>query len=489
MKREVCKMATKNSIGSRIQALKANIDGMTADEVQDRIEELTRERIAEIRQTPTTVTVTGRSYYVSPAGDDENDGLTPTTPWKTITKVNEADLAPGDGVFFERGARFRGQVLAKAGVTYSAYGEGEKPLLTQSDKNYADPALWVATDVAHVWALAELKTERDIGAIIFDDGFTPRKIYRSDEADGTHLDYRAGRIFNDYHDLVEDMSFYHDKNGDGRLYVRCEAGNPATLAQDIELSYRGAVIRVNKNENVTVDNLCLAYSCFGVGSLTNRGLTVRNCEIKWIGGSIQVEAGEYSSNRTWPTPYGNGIEIYGEAVDFTVDNNYFWQVYDAAATNQRGGGEVPVHNNNVQYINNVMEHCVYSVEIFYGESPLGNRSNDNTLIENNIMRMGGGFGHDARPDQGVTALIRNGSIIQNTNNYVVRSNIFDRSREKLISAKDDGGSKAQYIDNIFVQKKGGRYATRLGKEYAFTEMIAEEMAQTGTETGSSYVFV
>ena len=37
-------------------------------------------------------------YYVSPAGNDNNDGTSTATPWQTLTKVNAQIFAPGDQV-------------------------------------------------------------------------------------------------------------------------------------------------------------------------------------------------------------------------------------------------------------------------------------------------------------------------------------------------------------------------------------------------------
>ena len=53
--------------------------------------------------TPTAVSA-GVSYYVSTDGDDSNDGLSPQSPWKTISKVNSAEgFGPGSKVLFRRG--------------------------------------------------------------------------------------------------------------------------------------------------------------------------------------------------------------------------------------------------------------------------------------------------------------------------------------------------------------------------------------------------
>ena len=90
------------------------------------------------------------TYYVSNDGDDANDGRTPETAWKTITKLNEANLKAGDCVRFRRGALFRGvRVNCKAGVTYTAYGEGEKPCFYGWKKNLAIAEDWTLFDEDH----------------------------------------------------------------------------------------------------------------------------------------------------------------------------------------------------------------------------------------------------------------------------------------------------------------------------------------------------
>ena len=50
------------------------------------------------------------AYYVSPAGDDSNDGTAPERAWQTIDRVNGQELGPGDQVLFEGGQSFPGQL-------------------------------------------------------------------------------------------------------------------------------------------------------------------------------------------------------------------------------------------------------------------------------------------------------------------------------------------------------------------------------------------
>ncbi len=486
-------MEKTNLAGTYITELKVSCPKLTDNEIRERIAEIREKRIFEIRNTETNVCINGTSYYVSGTGNDENDGKTPETAWKTIARVSNADeLKPGDGVFFKRGELFRGHLIAREGITYSAYGNGDKPRIYGWDKNSASPALWVKTDQPHVWAYAE-KCELDIGVIVFDEKDFCRKIYQSNFLeDGSQQDYRTKAPFKDYHDLTEDKSFWHD-NETKTLYLRYEKGNPAIFAGDIEMTKREPVISVSGKPDVTIDNLCIGFGNFGIASGTVKNLTVQNCEIKWIGGCIQSRWD--GTERAYHIPYGNGIEIYGGATNFTVDNNYIWQNYDAAATNQLSRGNHKTSNKCVRYTNNVIENCVYSVEIFFGDytgEEEYTRRNDDTLIENNIMWKAGGFGHVARIDPGCTSFIRCGTIVSETTDFIVRNNIFDRSRNRIVltvTRENDGGSMAKYYDNIYVQKKGNTFAVRNCVTYKTDENLAENLEKTGTEYNPTYIFV
>lgn len=73
----------------------------------------------------------GRHYYVDPLGSDSNPG-TRARPWRSIEKVNAADLGPGDYVHFRSGQRFTGIIeLDKSDsgtsgrrLTVASYGQG-----------------------------------------------------------------------------------------------------------------------------------------------------------------------------------------------------------------------------------------------------------------------------------------------------------------------------------------------------------------------------
>ncbi len=82
-----------------------------------------------------TLTITGETYYVSPGGSDSNSGTSPSSPWRTVKQVNEATLAPGDGVLFEGGATFPDETLmpsasgaAGSPIIFGSYGQSNATL-------------------------------------------------------------------------------------------------------------------------------------------------------------------------------------------------------------------------------------------------------------------------------------------------------------------------------------------------------------------------
>ena len=80
----------------------------------------------------------GLAFYVDPAGNDSNSGTSPTSPWRSIAKVNSASLQPGDVVFFKSGGIWRERMIPRNGaagapIIYAAYGSGPKPIISGAD--------------------------------------------------------------------------------------------------------------------------------------------------------------------------------------------------------------------------------------------------------------------------------------------------------------------------------------------------------------------
>jgi hypothetical protein len=75
---------------------------------------------------------TAHEYYLSTSGNDSSPGTSPGKAWKSIEKVNELTLKPGDKILFKGGETFTGTLKFDAEdsgtpdnpVTIASYGEG-----------------------------------------------------------------------------------------------------------------------------------------------------------------------------------------------------------------------------------------------------------------------------------------------------------------------------------------------------------------------------
>ncbi len=410
----------------------------------------------------------GKTYYVSNSGSDENDGKSEKTPIKSLEKLGVLPLESGDAVLFERGSVFRGEVPVFTGVTYSAYGKGDKPAFYGWDENLADAFLW-ENEEGNIWRYK--KKLPDVGTLVFEGGSVSRKLIPS---------YRYGKFVcrdNDEKDFVlkdeatENLDIYWhfdeklidgeskgenfqvpDVNGTyGTLYLRCDEGNPGEVFASIEAVVRRIAFNVTGKNNVTVDNLCLKYYCFGVQGAGNiKGLSVTNCEIGWIGGNIQHYDGTDPNfpegRRGSVTRYGNGVEIYGGCDGYRVENCHIYQSYDAGITHQVNAPR-KFEMKNISYKNNIIEKCVYGIEYFLDILSGGEESfMENVKIEGNIIKdTGYGWGQQ-RHNKETPAAIKGWSYENTARNFTIKNNVFDRSAYRLLHLV---AKKEEYCPGLF----------------------------------------
>lgn len=83
----------------------------------------------------------GKTYYIdSISGDDSSLGTSSDKAWKTTANVASLELKAGDRVLFKRGGTYDCTLTLKCSGTeenpilISAYGEGERPLLTTDEE-------------------------------------------------------------------------------------------------------------------------------------------------------------------------------------------------------------------------------------------------------------------------------------------------------------------------------------------------------------------
>ena len=80
-----------------------------------------------------------RQYYLSSSTGNDNNNGSQTQPWKTLSKISNTTLGPGDTVYFKKGDTFRGHYVVNGSgteqspITFTAYGIGNQPVISGSD--------------------------------------------------------------------------------------------------------------------------------------------------------------------------------------------------------------------------------------------------------------------------------------------------------------------------------------------------------------------
>ena len=490
----------------------------------EKIEELANKRRGEILNSRDGISPRGRVYYVSAEGDDRNSGESPMSAWKTLARVSSAELSYGDCVLFRRGDLFRGSVKTKSGVTYAAFGEGEKPKFYGGERNLADSDLWErVAKKPQIWKYKGLIS--DCGTLVFNEGVTcSRKLIPSYKGGKFLCRDDESREFTLENEMTLDLDIFCRYEGNlttmptkgesfpvpfmdddciGELYLRCDRGNPGEVFDSIEAVVWSVAFLVGDNSDVRIDNLSIKYSKFAVsaGGDSVKGLTVTNCEIGWIGGNIQnylgLDPNYPEGKRGSVTRYGNGVEIYGGCDGYEVSDCYIYQCYDAGITHQISTRGKKYELKNILYRDNLIERCVYSIEYFL-EKENGDTESliDNCKMQGNIMLDSGyGWGQQ-RHNVDTPAHIKGWSYENTARNFEIRGNIFMNAAYRMIHlvARDRESCPLMY-GNTYVQKCGlmlGQYGANCESEppiIRFDESVGSVIESELCEREATVIFI
>ena len=214
------------------------------------------------------------SYYVDNIyGNDANDGLSTSTAWKTINKVNNSSFNPGDSILFERGEVWREQLTVPSSgssgypITFSTYGTGAAPEVLGSinkdtagdwthDTSNGDPNLWYSTASS-----------------------TPKIVWR----DGTKMTKVTNKT-----DLDDVTEWWWD-SANSRVYVYSGSYDPTVAGHTFEIAQRANGINGGTNiDYITIDEIDVLYTNgWGIDANTGRDYwTVQNCNVQqtWYAG-------------------------------------------------------------------------------------------------------------------------------------------------------------------------------------------------------------
>lgn len=452
-------------------------------------------RIDEIKSTPTSVTVTGKKYYVSENGSDDNDGLSPDKAWKSIKKVDSFRFSQGDGVFFKRGDVFRADgvtLTLQSGVTYSAYGNGEKPVLVgSSEASYS--YLWEETDALNVYKYTG--ECHDVGNIYINGGeFWGVHVKNNSGVSfdsglvSNGLDepyYSGGKSYNGYKSLENNLEYTNFNNS---LYLYSKDGNPGEVFESVELTNGMHGVDGTGISDIIFDNIKLVgYGIHGISICDIRNVSVQNCIFGWIGGS--------------DTRLGNAVQNWKNADGFVIDNCWSYQIYDCCYTTQYAAGtKDDVYIKNVEFKNNLSEYSNTGHEIWNNQGSDNTRIfYDNVKVHDNYVRNSGyGWSHQRPYKDGNFYYGAFETPGHNWKDFDVYDNKFFICYKYGLLSRYISEATAHFDNNTYIIAKDKAFAKAsrspaspgmTDTEYPYTPESLAELMASGVENNGSFFSV
>ena len=442
-------------------------------------------------------TYTGNEYYVSNGGNDANDGKSPSTAWASLDRVRDADLQYGDIVYFERGGTWYGELIMRGGVTYTAYGNGPKPVISGSVPDAAESASWtlygMSVDGGKIWLYKDATP--DCGLILLNGTIVARKAYPAWDGHQYIID---GEEFTLEDGLFADLMYFTKLDLDGRdlplmiegsgmtgeLYFRCDAGNPAEVFDTIELALSPKAAQPGQDGWNAIDNINFrCYSISGMDCCNQNHIVYQNCETAWCGGAVK----EYD-----PRPFGPATVVSGGgalmfACDVVYRHNYIHDCESKGLAVVSSGNPATLNRVGILAEGNVVERCGSAVYFWTGGFQLdaGFRFEDVTIRDNYFINSA--YGWRAHSDMwvnggiGAVGLDREAVTVAelwSTGDVRLENNLFYRAAGCLVRFEGNDFSAGSNLPimsgNTYVLDKGDLMLSKRDNvsEYPFGQIGA-----------------
>lgn len=329
---------------------------------------------------PQAAYAAGTTYYISTSGSDSNNGLSTSTPWRTLAKVASVTLGPGDQVLLKSGDTWTGETLTLNGsgtaaspILVSNYGTGNLPHINRND-----PTNTSAFGI-HV---------------VDDDGYKITNLEVSNAFYGIFFDYSSGVSGYDYVWIAN--IYVHD------MTHNTVSGNPWSEAIAIHsANMTGAqVLRDITVRDITADKvLCAVWigkrpindldrtnyfnvDIINVTATNGRSLQVvtqNATDVLWD--NIKVKTIGYG--------FGLGLGIAGSGLEHTADvviqNSDFGDVSkgDVRAAGDGDGFDLEGDTNNSQFLNTYFHDSEGPGLLFY--TGASGNPHTNVVVDNSTF--------------------------------------------------------------------------------------------------------
>ena len=339
----------------------------------------------------------GTMYFVSADGDDSNDGLTPETPIKTLSKASSLSLKAGDSVLFRKGDTFVGNLhysdlegSKENPITIASYGDGdESPVITNGNETLKNETV--------------INFFNSSGVVIRDlkiDVYTTSRVLRTYSATGINLSYNhvGDKKFRDIY-IVNNVLRGHDFSGE---YIDEDTNAFGITVSSVESSHDGQPVETLTDAYILNNDvgyfgrvgMSVSGTVAGEGWWSNQkarnkfvGIHMDGNTVHHIGGLGMYISGGKNCTIDRNLVYQTGITtdkdaIEGECGIMYISSEYsscrynvIYDVFDAGTGHDSMGIDI---DWNTDHITVEYNHC-YNCQ---GDG-IGTMANQNSIIAHN----------------------------------------------------------------------------------------------------------
>lgn len=279
----------------------------------------------------------------------------------------------------------------------------------------------------------------------------------------TQNDYMGSRKLNQgdlavggdfWYDQPNSILYMYSPSNPGSLYATVECAQTVEMC-DITGTGSGA----HKNY-IVVDGLAF-WNCAGDGVRVSYGdhVSVTNCDVRFIGGGYTLGWGS-------TVRFGNAFQLWLDANDVTLTNNYIINVYDAGISNQ---GTSLNSEYNLYYRYNTLIACQYGLELW--DRPSTSTMHDVYYEHNTSLAAGTSFSYTQRPDPArASHILLSQTFATPCTNISIQYNDCEQSTQVIVWAynplTDIDNLSAWVLDHNTYKQASGNFAAWGPNSYA-----------------------
>ncbi|MDB5561451.1 MAG: Polysaccharidase [Hyphomicrobiales bacterium] len=306
------------------------------------------------------------TYYINSAtGSNANVGTSTSTPFKSITALNNLTLHPGDSVLLARGASFSDQLTVKNSgvsgnpITFGAYGQGAAPVIK-------GPATGVYSSGTHDVVVHDIAIAHTSGYAVLGrnvSNWTIDNVAVSSTGSATH----AGSVsFENSSNVTVKNSTISGVTGDGILI---NGGHGITVANNTVGTVQGPAadnVQIGAATGVTITGNHLDMS--GTTNSTKGNLVVNKSDgvdiehNTLVGGkygasvnsnNVTIASNDIHGQKGYSWSFGVGLAENWNVKNYNIHDN---NIHDVARGVAVTGASTTLWRENIDVHNNTFSH-------------------------------------------------------------------------------------------------------------------------------------